>query len=186
MNMMQSSTFSIFDRLVCRVKLIETYQPSTSSNSLHASAYFVILTPRLKTIIYIDFCIRKSTLLFWGALSWGGSQNANFQRAGLRTPIKRATVPGPSEEFQKEPQYICIYGYWLQSELVSSRLLPKPAVPPTKYQQNGHFCSTRGDFLVSVTGTAVFGRRRHEARQSSSSGAELKLYQVFLKIPPTG
>ena len=41
--------------------------------------------------------------MFWGCpIFWGqASQNLHFQRVGLQMPIKRATVLGPSEEFQK-------------------------------------------------------------------------------------
>ena len=61
-----------------------------------------------KIMIYIEFCINKNILKILGFLLGEQTpQNPNFKRVGRLTPLKRARVLGPSEEFSKKPMYVC-------------------------------------------------------------------------------
>ena len=91
-------------------------------------------------MIYSEFCIQKSILIFLGA--------SYFWVAG---PPKSRLVAGPTpysarrRNFQKSLRTIVVLriGY---NPREKSAAHPNTRGAPTKKQKNGHFCSTWGGF----------------------------------------
>ena len=79
-------------------------------------------------MIYIEFCIRKSILIFLGVSHFWGTGPPKSQLLAAPTP-NAYKVLSPSEEFSKKPTYVCSSASELQSQHKTWLLMSIAAVP---------------------------------------------------------
>ena len=121
------------------------------------------------------------------AAFWGVPPKSFFCGRNTRTAIKRATVFGPSEEFQKSSCTLVVL-WWGYNPRERITPFPDTRGAPYKETKNGRCCPTQGGFWVSVAGHLGFLEEVYviSLHYPSAPLRKWKRTWGFLKIPPNG